>query len=131
MMTLSPVITYPNKKMKSLNHPLLLNHFPQKVFLLILLLFMSLIPSKFRLPVITLVLDIFWHARNLLILIIQKYERCLQKSMAMLLSHKWNNFKILANNNYKTKLKVSQTHMKIWNNHIYYFDYYLLLYNTL
>jgi len=27
--------------------------------------------------------------------------------------------------------KVSQTHMKIWNNHIYYCDYYLLLYNTL
>ena len=104
---------------------------PAKKFLLILLLFMSLIPSKFRLPVITLVLDIFWHARNLLILIIQKYERCLQKSMAMLLSHKWNSFKILAKNNYKTKLKVSQTHMKIWNNHIYYFDYYLLLYSTL
>ena len=131
MMTLSSVITYPNEKVKSLNHPLLLNHFPQKVFLLILLLFMSLIPSKFRLPVITLVLDIFRHARNRFILIIQKCERCLQMSNAMLLSHKWNSNKNLAKHNYKTKLKVSQTRIKIWNNHIYYFDYYFLLYNTL
>ena len=131
MITLSPVITYPNEKVKSLNHPLFLNHFPHNFFLLILLLFISLVPSKFRLPVITLVLDIFRHARNRFILIIQKCERCLQMSNAMLLSHKWNSNKNLAKHNYKTKLKVSQTRIKIWNNHIYYFDYYFLLYNTL